>query len=117
MARDDEGEQLPLWGEEENSDLGTRTPYPVATPATAVGAAQRPDKTARPSPTTDVEDRPDPDGLWDIDAVATYLNVPRQTIYAWRQKGYGPHGFRVGKHLRWRAATVVAWTVERERLQ
>ena len=53
--------------------------------------------------------------LWTIDEVASYLGVPKQTIYCWRTTGYGPHGFRVGKHLRWRAATVIAWTVEMER--
>ena len=53
--------------------------------------------------------------LWDIDEVANYLGVPKQTIYSWRQKSYGPQGFRVGKHLRWRAATVVTWTLGLER--
>ena len=55
--------------------------------------------------------------LWTIDQVATYLGVPKQTIYGWRTIGYGPHGFRVGKHLRWRAATVLAWTADLERDQ
>lgn len=55
--------------------------------------------------------------LWTIEEVANYLGVPRQTIYCWRTSGYGPQGFRVGKHLRWRAATVIAWTVEMEREQ
>ena len=49
--------------------------------------------------------------LWDIENVANYLGVPKQTIYSWRTTGYGPQGFRVGKHLRWRAATVIAWTL------
>ena len=49
--------------------------------------------------------------LWDIDDVANYLGVPKQTIYGWRTTGYGPQGFRVGKHLRWRSATVIAWTL------
>jgi hypothetical protein len=40
--------------------------------------------------------------------------VPKQTVYCWRTSGYGPAGFRVGKHLRWRASTVIAWTVEIE---
>lgn len=53
--------------------------------------------------------------LWTIDEVASYLGVPKQTVYCWRTTGYGPHGFRVGKHLRWRAATVIAWTVDMER--
>lgn len=55
--------------------------------------------------------------LWKIEEVANYLGVPKQTIYCWRTSGYGPQGFRVGKHLRWRAATVIAWTVERKRQQ
>ena len=49
--------------------------------------------------------------LWNIDQVADYLGVPKQTIYTWRTTGYGPRGFRVGKHLRWRAATVIQWTL------
>ena len=49
--------------------------------------------------------------LWDIEKVANYLGVPKQTIYSWRTTGYGPQGFRVGKHLRWRPATVIAWTL------
>lgn len=55
--------------------------------------------------------------LWTIDQVAGYLGVPKQTIYCWRTTGYGPQGFRVGKHLRWRAATVFAWTADLERKQ
>lgn len=49
--------------------------------------------------------------LWDITEVANYLGVPKQTIYSWRTTGYGPKGFRVGKHVRWRAATVIEWTL------
>ena len=52
--------------------------------------------------------------LWTIDQVADYLGVPKQTVYCWRTSGYGPTGFRVGKHLRWRASTVIAWTLELE---
>lgn len=57
------------------------------------------------------------DDLWSIDQVAGYLGVPKQTIYCWRTSGYGPQGFRVGKHLRWRAATVLSWTADLERQQ
>ena len=46
--------------------------------------------------------------LWTIDEVADYLGVPKQTVYCWRTSGYGPAGFRVGKHVRWRASTVIA---------
>ncbi|NYE35380.1 excisionase family DNA binding protein [Nocardioides cavernae] len=53
--------------------------------------------------------------LWTIEDVANYLGVPKQTVYAWRTSGYGPQGFRVGKHVRWRASTVIAWTLGLER--
>lgn len=53
--------------------------------------------------------------IWDIDDLANYLGVPKQTIYSWRQTNYGPKAFRVGKHLRWRAATVIEWTLGLER--
>lgn len=55
--------------------------------------------------------------LWDIDDLAAYLRVPKQTIYSWRTTGYGPKGIRVGKHLRWRAATVITWTLGLEQGQ
>lgn len=74
---------------------------------------RRPDVNRTPRPTTPMEFSE----LWTIDEVANYLGVPKQTIYCWRTSSYGPQGFRVGKHLRWRAATVIAWTVEMERQQ
>lgn len=51
--------------------------------------------------------------LWDIDDLANYLVVPKQT----RTTGYGPKGIRIGKHLRWRAATVISWTLGLEQAQ
>lgn len=41
--------------------------------------------------------------------LAEYLAVPVQTIYAWRARGDGPRGFRVGRHVRFRAEDVEAW--------
>ena len=41
--------------------------------------------------------------------LADYLGVPVATLYAWRQSGDGPPGFRVGKHLRFRERDVDAW--------
>ena len=76
-------------------------------------ASRGADNSTRRRPTTPMEFSE----LWTIDEVANYLGVPKQTIYCWRTTGYGPQGFRVGKHLRWRAATVIAWTVEMERKQ
>ena len=69
--------------------------------------------TSGPRPTTPMEFSE----LWTIEEVANYLGVPKQTVYCWRTSNYGPQGFRVGKHLRWRAATVIAWTVRMERGQ
>ncbi|HEX3592091.1 MAG TPA: helix-turn-helix domain-containing protein [Pseudonocardiaceae bacterium] len=47
--------------------------------------------------------------LWTVDDVSTYLGVPKQTLYQWRTRGYGPRGCRVGKHVRYRRADVDAW--------
>ena len=55
--------------------------------------------------------------LWDIDDVANYLGVPKQTIYSWRPTGCGPKGIRIGKRLRWRVATVISWTLGLEQNQ
>ncbi|WP_082606280.1 helix-turn-helix transcriptional regulator [Nocardioides sp. Root190] len=71
----------------------------------------------RRSTTTATPRLVDAQELWDIDDVAAYLGVTKQTIYSWRTSGYGPAGFRVGKHLRWRAATVITWTVRLEEAQ
>jgi hypothetical protein len=51
----------------------------------------------------------DSDPLWDVDQVATYLNVPKRTLYRWRTLGYGPPGKRVGRYLRYRASEVIGW--------
>lgn len=73
---------------------------------------QRPARRTPPPLPVDRPSRPmEFQELWDIDQVATYLGVPKQTIYGWRTTGYGPRGFRVGKHLRWHAATVIQWTL------
>jgi excisionase family DNA binding protein len=47
--------------------------------------------------------------LWTTADVAAFLSVPVQTIYDWRTRGYGPPGFRLGKHLRFRESDVFAW--------
>jgi excisionase family DNA binding protein len=44
-----------------------------------------------------------------IDQAADYLQVPVTTMRAWRAKGYGPPGFLLGKHLRYRRVDVDAW--------
>jgi excisionase family DNA binding protein len=41
--------------------------------------------------------------------LADYLEVPIATIYAWRHRGEGPPGFRVGRHIRYRRTDVELW--------
>lgn len=41
--------------------------------------------------------------------LAEYLGVPRQSVYAWRHRGLGPPGMRVGRHVRYRLADVERW--------
>lgn len=41
--------------------------------------------------------------------VAERYGVPVQTISAWKQKGYGPRSFRVGKYTRFRLSDCLAW--------
>ncbi|MBE8518121.1 helix-turn-helix domain-containing protein [Amycolatopsis sp. H6(2020)] len=47
--------------------------------------------------------------LLSIDDVADYLGVPKNTLYQWRTKGYGPTGRRIGKYVRYRSEDVDAW--------
>lgn len=41
--------------------------------------------------------------------VAAYLQIPRQTLYAWRNRRTGPPGIRVGRHLRYRRSDLLSW--------
>jgi predicted DNA-binding transcriptional regulator AlpA len=41
--------------------------------------------------------------------VSEYFGVPVKTLYAWHRAGKGPKAIRVGKHLRYFWADVVAW--------
>ncbi|HJP73494.1 MAG TPA: helix-turn-helix domain-containing protein [Pseudonocardiaceae bacterium] len=50
--------------------------------------------------------------LWGVGDVAEYLGVPVNTLYAWRTKGYGPTGRRIGKHVRYRPADVEQWVAD-----
>ena len=44
--------------------------------------------------------------------VADFLRVPLSTVYGWRFKGVGPHGYRIGRHVRYRRAEVHTWLEE-----
>ena len=45
--------------------------------------------------------------------LADFLHVPIATIYAWRYRGEGPPGFRVGRHLRYRWTDIQRWLDQR----
>lgn len=52
------------------------------------------------------------DRLWNIGEVAEYLGVSVDTLRYWRSIGEGPVCWRLGKHLRYRFADVLAWVEE-----
>lgn len=43
------------------------------------------------------------------DSLAKYLDLPVRTIYQWRQRGVGPRGIAVGRHVRYRRTDVEQW--------
>lgn len=47
--------------------------------------------------------------LWTVRDVAAFLRVPVGTIYQWRVRSEGPPAMRLGRHLRFDPAEVVAW--------
>ncbi|MCX4664710.1 helix-turn-helix domain-containing protein [Streptomyces uncialis] len=51
-----------------------------------------------------------PDRYLTPDDLVTMFSLPSvETVYAWRRKGIGPPGFRVGKYIRFNPAAVAAW--------
>jgi excisionase family DNA binding protein len=55
----------------------------------------------------------DPEPLLSVDQVARWLGKPKATLYAWRSRGQGPPGIRVGNALRYRRTEVERWLDER----
>jgi predicted DNA-binding transcriptional regulator AlpA len=55
---------------------------------------------------------PTAERLWTVQDVARFLGVPVMTVYGWRSKGAGPHGFRVGRWLRYDEHDVRRWVAE-----
>lgn len=47
--------------------------------------------------------------LMSIEDLAEFLGVPVATIYDWRVGGKGPCGVRVGRHVKFTQADVLAW--------
>lgn len=54
--------------------------------------------------------------LWTVDDVSAYLGVPKQTLYQWRTRGYGPRGCRIGKHVRYNPDDVRSWVDSRKQV-
>jgi excisionase family DNA binding protein len=49
------------------------------------------------------------DALLSVQDLADYLDLPVATLYAWRYRGQGPSGFRIGRHIRYRQSDVDQW--------
>lgn len=49
------------------------------------------------------------DKLITTSELAEYLGVPVATLRYWRNRGDGPRGFRVGRHVRYQRTDVAAW--------
>lgn len=52
---------------------------------------------------------PHHDDWFTPEELADHLKIPVGTIYAWRYKGTGPRGSKVGRHVRFRRSDVDAW--------
>lgn len=50
--------------------------------------------------------------LLTVDQVAEWLGKPKATLYAWRTRGQGPRGIKVGCDLRYRRSDVEAYLEE-----
>lgn len=58
-----------------------------------------------------------PDRYLTPEDLVTMFSLPSvETLYAWRRKGIGPTGFRVGKHVRYDPAAVARWVTEQTAL-
>jgi len=57
---------------------------------------------------------PSSDELLTTDEVADIMRVPVATVRKWRSDRSGPHGFRVGKYVRYRRSAVDLFLEERE---
>ncbi|MFI5937848.1 helix-turn-helix transcriptional regulator [Actinoplanes sp. NPDC051494] len=54
------------------------------------------------------------DELLTIGEVSATLKVPVSTLRRWRSAGFGPEGFLLGKHLRFRRSVVDRFVADRE---
>jgi predicted DNA-binding transcriptional regulator AlpA len=51
---------------------------------------------------------------WTPAETAVFLGVPKATLYQWRYLGIGPKAAKVGRHLRYLEADVLAWFKEQQ---
>jgi excisionase family DNA binding protein len=49
------------------------------------------------------------DELLSMEDLSELLGIPVGTLRNWRVSGYGPPGFRVGRHVRYERTEVDAW--------
>ncbi len=54
-------------------------------------------------------DRRNDDDMLAIDEVAAILRTPKATLRYWRHLGIGPHSFRIGRRVFYRAGDVYTW--------
>lgn len=52
--------------------------------------------------------------LWTLDDLAAFLRVPKDTIRTWSKHGEGPKGYKVGRHVRFKASDVERWLESRD---
>ena len=55
------------------------------------------------------------DELMTMKEVSTLVRVPEATLRYWRHLGKGPHGFRIGRSVRYWRNDVVHWLEEQSR--
>jgi excisionase family DNA binding protein len=55
----------------------------------------------------------DVERLLTVSDLSEMLGIPVDTLYGWRHRGQGPQGYRVGRHVRYRRASVEAWLESR----
>ncbi|MCP2336141.1 helix-turn-helix transcriptional regulator [Actinomadura rupiterrae] len=67
-------------------------------------SVERPQRSARPkkhSPSAEQHLTPE--------ALAERVGVPLETVYRWNSRGGGPRRMKLGRHVRYRLADVIAW--------
>ena len=47
-----------------------------------------------------------------VQELASLFGIPVRSIYNWRNRGTGPRGYRIGRHVRYRRSDVELWLEE-----